>query len=78
MDFNDVYFCTEHPEEVWLHHSRVGAFSGRAAAADGKPVPEFPGGDDVTLPVPHCAARRRDGEASVQLSLVTRVACFKG
>ena len=61
-----LYVCVspEYAEEVWLHHTLVGAFPWRAATANGKPVPEFPGGHDLPVPVSHSAAGRRDGQST--------------
>lgn len=60
----------EHPKEVWLHHPLVGVLPRGTAPANGQPVPQLPGGDDVTLPVSHCAAGRRDGEAALPAARV--------
>lgn len=53
-----VLVSAEHAEEVWLHHPLVSAFPRRAAAANGEPVPQLPGGHDLSLTVPHGAAGR--------------------
>lgn len=57
-------FNTEHSKKIWLHHTRIGLLPRGKAAANGQPLPQLPGGDDVMLSVPHCAAGRRDGEAT--------------
>ena len=49
-------FITEHSEEIWLHHAFICSLSRRKAPANGQPVPQLPGGHDVSLAVPHCAA----------------------
>lgn len=63
---SEIYFSpfsyTEHSEEIWLHHTCICSLSRGTAPANGKPVPQLPGGHDVSLAVPHCAAGCRDGE----------------
>lgn len=65
------FYDAEHPKEIWLHHTLVGPLPGGTAPANGQPVPQLPGGDDVALAVPHRAAGRRDGEAALHASIYT-------
>lgn len=79
----DVLVCTldffihsfslnaEHPKKIFLHHSLVGSLPRGATPADGQPVPQLAGGDDVTLPVSHRAAGRGDGEAALRARIDT-------